>query len=658
MKAKIMAIAAALILAITSFTACSNKKSDSSSKSNSENSIVSSDIDLSVKPVDYEVGYNESEACKVTFSETSADINGKGAAFKDSVLTISEAGTYILSGKLTGGRVVVNAGNKQEVHIILNGAEITSSDNAAFAVLQADKVTITLEEGTTNKFTDGSEYKTGNGEEKVDACLYSQDDLTINGSGTLEINGNYKHGVVSKDDLVITGGKLTVTSKSTALTGKDSVKISGGELDISAGTNGIRTDNAEDSDKGFVALTGGSIKIVSNGDGIQTDTLLKIDGGDFDITTGGGSKNSSTKQNGMPNDDWQKDMGKGEGGMRRGRMNGEMPDGQTPPQMQDGQTPPQMPDGQTPPDMNGGDFKRGDTQLEQTANTEQTADTASSSTSAKALKSDGSVEITGGTFKIDSADDCLHSNANVNITGGKFEMSSGDDGIHADKDLTISNGEITITKSYEGIEGMTATISGGTINVTASDDGINCAGGSDTGSQNRMGRDMFAAQEGVYLKITGGNITVNANGDGLDSNGDLYVEGGTTVVYGPTNSGNGALDKNGNAVITGGSIIALGSTGMEETFGDKSSQCSVLCDFDSQIAADTELTITDSSGKVVFKATDPKTWQGVVFSSADIKQGETYTLKAGDSTQTIQATSVSTSNSKGNMQMGGGKIRQ
>ena len=647
MKRRIMAATAALIIAITSFAACSEKTADSSAASSAGvSSIAASDIDVSIKAVDYEVGYDEASACKVSFDGESADVDGSGAQFKDGVLTITEAGTYILSGKLDG-RVVVNTGKNKEVRIVLNGAEITSSDNAALAVLQADKVSITLAENSENKLTDGSEYKTSDEESKVDACLYSQDDLTINGSGSLEVTGNYKHGIVSKDDLVVTGGKIKVTAKNTAMTGKDSVKISDGEFDISAGTNGIKSDNSEDSSKGYIALTGGSYKIVSNNDGIEASGVLKIDGGDFDITTGGGSKNSSTKSDGMPNGDWQNDMQKGGGGMRGGQMpNGEMP------QMPDGQTPPDMPD-----DFAGGKIEAA-ASVEQTAVTEQTANTESSdsSDSAKALKADGDIEITGGSFNIDSADDSVHSNGNVNITGGKLEAASGDDGIHADKELSISGGEITITKSYEGIEGMNTTISGGTVDVTANDDGINCSGGSDTGSEGRMGRDQFASQDGVYLKITGGNITVNSNGDGLDSNGDLFVEGGTTVVYGPTNSGNGALDYNGSAKITGGSVIAMGAAGMEQNFSDGSSQCSVLCDFETGIAAGSELTIKDSSGNVVFTATNPKTWQGVVFSSADIKQGETYTLTAGTSTQTIEVTSVLTSNSKGN-QFGGGRMR-
>ncbi|MBO5575304.1 MAG: carbohydrate-binding domain-containing protein [Ruminococcus sp.] len=666
MRKKVMALTAALILAITSFASCS-KSSSADGSSQEASSIVASDIDMKIDASDLEVGYDESSACRITLDGTSASVSGDGAAWKDGVLTISKAGTYILSGKLTSGRVLVDAGKNDDVHIVLAEAEITSSDNTAMTVLQADKVSITLEENSVNKFTDGSEYKTSGDEANADACIFSKADLTINGSGSLEVNGNYKHGVLSKDDLVITGGKLTVTSKSTAVSGKDSVRISGGEFDISAGTNGIKSDNSEDSTKGFISITGGSFKIVSNNDAIEAQSVLKTDGGTFDITTGGGSKNASTKQDGKPNGDWQKNMNDGGGGMRGGRMKERM-------QGEDGmQQGGQMPDGQTPPDMqdkggfggrqmpgNAGDVQPAAAVNEQPVVT-PTADSSSeeSSTSAKALKAGSDLEITGGTFGIDSADDAVHSNGRVNITGGKLEISSGDDGIHADKDLIISGGEVNISKSYEGIEGMTATISGGTVNVTASDDGINCAGGSDTGSQDRAGRNMFASQEGVYLKITGGNVTVNSNGDGLDSNGDLLVEGGTTVVYGPTNSGNGALDYNGKATITGGSVIALGAVGMEQNFSEGSTQCSVLADFDRTVDADTELTIKDSSGKTVFTAKNAKTWQGVVFSSADIKQGQTYTLTAGSSTKTVEVTSTVTGGSNGG-QMGGrgGKMNQ
>lgn len=654
MKNKLMAAITALILTCAGFTACSesalsSQQSSEISASNSARSAAT-EIDDTIDASDYEIGYDESSACKISFNDESAEISGDGAEFKDAVLTISKEGTYVLSGKLSNGRVVVNAGEKDDIRIILSGADITCNDNSPFTVLQADKVSLTLEENSKNSLADASECKTSN-DDNTDACLFSKADLTVNGNGSLEISANYKHGIVSKDDLIITGGKISVTSKSTAINGKDSVRIAGGELDLSAGTNGIKADNTQDASKGFISVSGGKIKIVSNNDGIEAETLLKIDGGSFDITTGGGSKNASTKSDGQPNGDWKNNMNKGGGGMRGDMYAGQMPGGQTP----DGQ----MPDGQTPPDMPNEGIRPENVDLLQTAAIETTADGADgTSTSAKALKSGSDLLITQGEFKIDSADDSVHSGANISFTGASLTAASGDDGIHADKELVISGGEINITKSYEGIEGMTTTVLGGTINVTSSDDGINCSGGSDTGSETRMGRDQFASQQGVYLKIGGGNITVNAGGDGLDSNGDLFIEDGTVVVYGPTNSGNASLDYNGKATISGGSIIALGAMGMEQSFTEDSSQCSVLCDFDTNVAANTELTITDQSGKVILKATNPKNWQGVVFSSADIEQGKTYTLKAGENTKTIEVTSVCTVDSNGRqMGMGGGKMK-
>ena len=183
--------------------------------------------------------------------------------------------------------------------------------------------------------------------------------------------------------------------------------------------------------------------------------------------------------------------------------------------------------------------------------------------------------------------------------------------------------------------------------MAASDDGINCAGGSDTGSTDRMGADQFSAQEGVELNINGGTVTIDAEGDGLDSNGSFTMTGGTVCVCGPTNGGNGALDYNGTATVTGGTLIACGAVGMEEGFGDNSTQYSVLHDLGSTVSANEKLTITDSNGKEILSFTPTKTWQSVVFTSADLKEGETYTITAGSQSESVTINGIVTSNSKG-----------
>lgn len=630
---KLAAITAAFFITVTAFSGCS-ESANSSQTTSSVSQAAKSDIDASIAAEDIDVGYDEESSVGITFSDGSAAIDGEGATAEGETVTISQAGTYILSGTAPNGRIIVSADKTAEIKLIFNGVDITCADNAPLLVSKAKKVYIVLEDGTENVLTDSASYSLGEDDSNTDGAIFSKADLTINGSGTLTVNANYKHGIVSKDDLVITDGNINVTSASTAMEGKDSIKISGGTFNISAGTNGIKSTNTEASDKGFISVTGGSFTVVANNDAFEAETVLSIEGGSFDITTGGGSANASMKSDGTPNSDWHNNMGNGgggpNGGMSRPDDNGNGMGGE----------PPAMPTA----DNTG-------LTIEAAANTTTDSDstdtTDSTSTSAKALKAGSEVNISGGEFKIDSADDSVHSNGNIVVTGGNISAASGDDGMHASGNLTISDGTVDIPKSYEGIEGSIVTIDGGTISVTASDDGINCAGGSDTGSTDRMGADQFSAQEGVELNINGGTITIDADGDGLDSNGNFTMAGGTVYVCGPTNGGNGALDYNGTATVTGGTLIACGAVGMEEGFGDNSTQYSVLHDLGSTVSANEKLTITDSDGNEILSFTPTKTWQSVVFTSADLKEGETYTITAGSQSETVTINGIVTSNSSG-----------
>lgn len=627
---KLAAITAAFFITVTAFSGCS-ESANSSQTTSSVSQAAKSDIDASIAAEDIDVGYDEESSVGIRFADGNAAIDGEGATSEGETVTISQACTYILSGTATNGRIIVSADKTAEIKLIFNGVDITCADNAPLLVSKAKKVYIVLEDGTENVLTDSASYSLGEDDSNTDGAIFSKADLTINGSGTLTVNANYKHGIVSKDDLVITDGNINVTSASTAMVGKDSVKISGGTFNISASTNGIKSTNTEASDKGFISVTGGSFTVVANNDTFEAETVLSMEGGSFDITTGGGSANASMKSDGTPNKNWQNDMGNGGGGpngMGRPDDNGNGTGGK----------PPAMP---TSDDTG--------LTIETAANrtTDSTDTTDNTSTSAKALKAGNEVNISGGEFKIDSADDSVHSNGNIVITGGNISVASGDNGMHADGNLTISDGTVDITKSYEGIEGSIVTIDGGTISVVASDDGINCAGGSDTGSTDRMGADQFSSQDGVELNINGGTVTIDADGDGLDSNGNFTMAGGTVYVCGPTNGGNGALDYNGTATVTGGTLIACGAVGMEEGFGDSSTQYSVLHDLGSTVSANEKLTITDSDGKEILSFTPTKTWQSVVFTSADLKEGETYTITAGSQSETVTIDGIVTSNSKG-----------
>ncbi len=201
--------------------------------------------------------------------------------------------------------------------------------------------------------------------------------------------------------------------------------------------------------------------------------------------------------------------------------------------------------------------------------------------------------------------------------------------MHADSALLIEDGKITIAKSYEGLEGVTVTIAGGTIDIIASDDGINSAGGSDTLLEGRPGQNSFSESGSYSINISGGWITISADGDGLDSNGTLYVSGGTILVNGPTSDANGALDSMGTTEITGGVVAAAGSSGMAVGFDETSSQCSLMIGFTSAQTAGTAVTVCDASGNVILSFTPIKPSAALFFSSPKLVEGETYTVYTG-----------------------------
>ncbi|MBQ9018445.1 carbohydrate-binding domain-containing protein [Candidatus Saccharibacteria bacterium] len=270
---------------------------------------------------------------------------------------------------------------------------------------------------------------------------------------------------------------------------------------------------------------------------------------------------------------------------------------------------------------------------------------------AKGIKAINSILIYSGDFNITSIDDTIHSNNYVGIMDGNFTLNSNDDGMHADKELIIDGGNIKIAKSYEGIEAQAITINGGDISVTSSDDGLNAGGGADSSATNRQGAGAFDVDTSCILAINGGNLYVNAGGDGVDSNGYLYFNGGTVIVDGPTNNGNGALDAGAGIVQNGGTVIAVGASGMAETLGSSSSVYNVSIYFTSTNAAGTTVTIKNSAGEAIISHTSAKTFNHMSVGTPNFKQGETYTVYInGNEYQsfTVSSTTTTVGNSNGN----------
>lgn len=225
----------------------------------------------------------------------------------------------------------------------------------------------------------------------------------------------------------------------------------------------------------------------------------------------------------------------------------------------------------------------------------------------------GFIYIVGGSFDLTASDDGLDASGYITINGGTWIIDAADDGMHADGQMIVNDGTITISESYEGIEGSDVAITGGQISLVSSDDGLNGQ---------------------TSIVISGGHTEINAEGDGIDSNGTLTVSGGETYIAGPAGDGDGALDYETDAVITGGILVAAGSSGMAVNFGNDSTQGSILLDTGDQEAG-TNIVLTDASGTELLSWATSKRYASVIVSCPEIVQGETYTVQAGTSEETV-----------------------
>lgn len=573
---KLLALFCATALSMTAVAGCTGTKSStgnvvsSETEVNAEETVAQSETgtfsstDMFTER-DLAGTYEESGAVYVTLSGDGITGKTDGVAINGQTVTITAEGTYIFSGTLSEGQIVVDADNAK-VQIVFDNVDITCASSAAVYVKSAEKVFVTLAEGSQNTLRNTDGYVAID-DNNIDAVIFSKSDLTLNGTGSLTIVSAEGHGIVSKDDLKITGGTYDITAAGHALSGKDSVRIADGTFILTAEKDGIHAENADDEEKGYIYIADGDFTITSDGDGMDASNIVQIEDGTFDITAGGGAANSQkTHESDMPG-----------GGMSQ---NIERPEGESMPQMGE------KPDGENMP---------------------QDTTTDESSTSTKGIKAGGGMYLNGGTYQIDSADDSIHSNANITIADETYTLATGDDGVHADDALTVNGGTITVTESYEGLEGLTVTINDGTIDITARDDGINTAG--------------------EKMELNGGYIHILAGGDGVDSNGDLTINGGEIYIDGPSDNGNSAIDygDRSSAYVNGGMLVAIGSSGMAEGMSDSSKQEVLMVKLGEQMeAGDVEL--TDNEGNVIVSYTALKSYDCVIISTAEVESGATYTL--------------------------------
>ena len=620
-RKKLLALFCATALSMTAVAGCTGTKSStgnvvsSETEVNAEETVAQSETgtfssaDMFTER-DLAGTYEESGAVYVTLSDDGITGETAGVAINGQTVTITAEGTYIFSGTLSEGQIVVDADNAK-VQIVFDNVDITCASSAAVYVKSAEKVFVTLAEGSQNTLRNTDGYVAID-DNNIDAVIFSKSDLTLNGTGSLTIVSAEGHGIVSKDDLKITGGTYDITAAGHALSGKDSVRIADGTFILTAEKDGIHAENADDEEKGYIYIADGDFTITSDGDGMDASNIVQIEDGTFDITAGSGAANSlKTHESDMPG-------GPG-GGMPQ---NGRKPDGEDMPEMGE------KPDGENMP---------------------QDTTTDESGTSTKGIKAGGGMYLNGGTYQIDSADDSIHSNANITIADGTYTLATGDDGVHADDALIVNGDTITVTESYEGLEGLTVTINDGTIDITASDDGINTAGGTDQSGFGTFG-DHFKGMDSaddeteettdkeMWMELNGGYIHILAGGDGVDSNGDLTINGGEIYIDGPSDNGNSAIDygDRSSAYVNGGMLVAIGSSGMAEGVSDSSKQEVLMVKLGEQMKAG-DVVLTDSEGNVIVSYTALKSYDCVIISTAEVESGATYTLTTSGTTTEVTA---------------------
>jgi len=511
----------------------------------------------------------------LTFSEgtITETIEGSGYSISGTTLTISDSGTYILTGTCSECNVNIKK-SITNVILILNSLNLSCSTSAPIVLKKSTSVTIQLLGTSTLTDLENIENEENDDFEGAAIKLKSGSNLIIEGSGTLNaIGSSCKNGIKggATASITINSGIINIKAANNGLASDGSIIINDGTINISSDNDGIKSepDSDDTESEGSITINGGTFIINSQGDGIQATSTLTINNGVFTINSLSGYDDSTFDSDTMSCK-----------GLK--------------------------------------------------ASTNENGDIVPV------------MKITGGTFNINTPDDAVHSDGSIIITGGTFNIYTGDDGVHAEGAVTLGNQNgsnndlsITIKYSYEGLEGSTITIYSGTYNIYSTDDGINVAGGSSSntsgpkqGNQGGFGPRRLDDTYSIY--IYSGKIYVNAEGDGLDSNGNIYIYGGTIEVWGMKTGGdNEPLDHDGSLEIYDATILGGGTKGMEYLHSgiDKINQNYIYST--KSITSEQSIYVYNDNENIVYETKTPKDVNYLFFTSPDTDSSYSFATPSG-----------------------------
>lgn len=420
---------------------------------------ISADTTVTV-PTSYEMKSPLDIDTYIILNNENTTINGGGASFENSTLTISKGGSYSLKGKLLNGRIVVDAQKKGEsVLLYLNGVNISFSDGSPLYIAESVGDTkLILFEDSKNEITDYSEApeeSDGQTQSGFPIAICGETDLTVAGTGSLTIKAKHGRGIFSSTNLCIESGNLSIESASDAVCGKNSLTVTGGSVNIVCGGSGLRTVNSG-LGKGSLVVSGGSIRVESKLDCIQSSSGITVSGGSFDLTSDGGSTEKAGKKNTQAN------------------AESSLPDLKAP---IDDQT-------SRPIDAEG----------------------------SNAVSAERTLTVSNGEFAVNSRADAFACSGRLIITGGNFSVKTDRTAFYSSSTVTVSGGDIKTDYCLDGIEAKLTNISGGNIYINAQA----CSFGADMvvtqsgGTVVSVSAKPVSGGSGIYT-VTGG--TVFASGE-------------------------------------------------------------------------------------------------------------------------------------------------
>ena len=470
----------------------------------------------SVTSFQAQTSYDESQATQVTLADQTATVTGQGASFSAQTLTISQAGTYVLTGSGKNLKLVVEAADTDQVHLVFQNLTL-EGEGTLLQINKAHEVVISLAEGSQNALTESQ----ASDDEKVKATIHSQVPLTLNGTGSLTLTALTKNALEVEDDLKVLGGTYTVKAANHGFKAEGALDIEAATLTIEAGKDGLHAEHDETTERANVTLNPTQLSIAAIEDGVDAGNELTIKGGTITV---------SQSEEGLE---------------------------------------------------------------------------------ARVIRQ------LGGDVTIKSSDD------GVNASAGSSSKTS-------DTSATSKTTEASATSNSADTSSSDSQATSDSATVSAPDSQAPPQGGQPGGQEE--------SDPSLQIILAGGTLTVDAEGDGIDSNGTVTISGGSLVVNGSVHDGNGPLDAAGDITITGGTVWALGTSDMLQGFAQGSTQASITANIAG--TAGQTLIILDANGKEVARQTASKDFQAVIMSSADLVDGQTYTIQVDGTTQTATAALV------------------